>query len=112
MLVTTLAVVLVSATCTSAGCLIQSNGTHSEAVATTIKPCCAAHHRHDASEGQPGDKPCPLCQHTTLLGKTGDTSKLDLNLNLLPSFACLVSLNSEAAITSFHAILVHEGSPP
>ena len=77
-LLTAFAVLLVSVTCTSAGCLLRS-GLPSPAVPSmpssepAAAPCCAAHAlgHSKAADHRSGDDPrCPLCRTTVVIGKS------------------------------------------
>ena len=74
-LLTALAVFLVSATCSSAGCLLQLG---SERPAVTHKSCCAAPQRSPTGQNRlpDGRERCPLCQNPVLIGKTVEKSKV------------------------------------
>ena len=105
--VAALAVFLVGATCTQAGCLIpgqQSSG------AAAVKGCCAAHGTHlkqstpAPSRGE-RSKPCPACQqplfsNTTL---TKNVAHLSLTHTVIPFLApsCPRALNVGSAGTIF-----------
>src|SRR5690348_1546114 len=75
-----LAILLVSATCTSAGCLLQAD---SSPVQTSLlaASCCPAH--APAGEQKPGhtggDGRCPLCHGPVFVGKTAERHAIDLS---------------------------------
>jgi hypothetical protein len=105
--VAALAVFVVGATCTQAGCLIpgqQPSG------AAAVKGCCAAHATHvkqstpTPSRGN-GSKPCPACQqplfsNTTL---TKNVAHLSLTHAVIPFLApsCPQAPNVRSAGTTF-----------
>lgn len=87
LLAVALAVLLVSVTCSSAGCLLQSE-----------LPAGAGHQRHSCCEGYgtgtiavhhktpaDGDGRCPMCHTSVLIGKSVEKSA-KINLNPLAQF--------------------------
>jgi hypothetical protein len=103
-LLTALAVFLVSATCSSAGCLLQLG---SERPAAAHKSCCAAPQRSLTGQNRlpDGRERCPLCQNPLLIGKTVEKSRAP-NLALL-NFA-LVS-HPPVALAPAHGVCAHKG---
>ncbi|HEY2585177.1 MAG TPA: hypothetical protein VGI81_05375 [Tepidisphaeraceae bacterium] len=83
------AVLLVSATCTPAGCVLPIPTADSPVAA---EPACCASHHHPAYASpncptQPkGSDPCPLCRTTLLVGKSVDANQhASPALTLLPT---------------------------
>jgi hypothetical protein len=70
-LLTAFAVLVVSATCTTAGCVLPTP--HVDAPTTALPECCSSHHALPDRPTQPkDDEPCPLCRTILLIGKVID----------------------------------------
>ena len=112
MLITALAVLLVSATCTSAGCLLQSS--MSAAETTPTMACCAGHLNHSGNDGpaHSSDHHCPLCQHTVLLAKAIDHAQHDFSLTILPPSFCALSTPMFSARPAFCSAPPRGGESP
>jgi hypothetical protein len=116
-LLTVVAVVLVSDTCTSAGCLLQVK-TATAASAFPVSACCAVHLTHIGDHG-PGhssdhrsDHRCPLCQHTLVLAKAIDHSRHDFKLTILPWAFCDLPAVAPAASPTYCSFCARGGPPP
>jgi hypothetical protein len=76
-ILTALAVLLVSATCTTAGCVFPALPDISPV--TAERACCAHHHLAHSSPNSPTQpkpgEPCPLCRTTLLVGKSVDPNQ-------------------------------------
>src|SRR5437016_3381840 len=74
-LLSALAVLVVSATCSSAGCVLQLGAAASPAAPEAS--CCAAAHQqqHDSHQAPQRRDTCPLCQNPFLIGKTVDNAQ-------------------------------------
>ena len=72
-ILTAFAVLVVSATCTSAGCVLPTP--HVDAPGASVPACCASHHALPDRPTQPkDDEPCPLCRTILLIGKAIDSN--------------------------------------
>src|SRR5665213_2314802 len=99
-LVTAFAVLLVTFTCTSAGCLLQLNSSHSPA---NVATCCVCHPQ--SGDNHPPAPRCPLCRNSVLLGKAVENNSHNIAVPVLAP--ALVILNSPRASSARH---VHFGS--
>jgi hypothetical protein len=79
-LVIAAAVLLVSVTCTSAGCLLGNESPNAKPV--TVKPACCAHAKtaeqqhHQERSGQENDR-CPLCHGPVFVAKVVKNTAVD-----------------------------------
>jgi hypothetical protein len=106
-LATAFAVLLVSFTCTSAGCLLQLNSSHSQADVAT---CCVCH-------PEPGDNHspahrCPLCRNSVMLGKTVDNNHSDAAIPFLAPTSLIHSSPGALGAQPVHFVPLPADSPP
>ena|SRR5205807_4678073 len=71
-LIAALAVLVVSATCTPAACLLPMGGSH-QAQPKAVKSCCEESEQPaQPTHRVPQDERCPMCQNSVLLGTNVD----------------------------------------
>jgi hypothetical protein len=106
-ILTAIAVLLVSATCTAAGCVLPGSSAASPAAAEP--PCCAKHHPARATPNCPtqpkGSEPCPLCRTTLLVGKSVDSNPhTPAALTLLPTLFLPTIVVADEPCQSFRPV--------
>jgi hypothetical protein len=109
---TAIAVLLVSATCTSAGCLLQFDLAR-EAGGNQPPPCCLAHANH-AGDPSPGhhDGHCPLCRNSVLIGKAVDHAHPNFAHSLLCSAIFSVVTPGQAAVPQAELVANRSATSP
>lgn len=118
-ILTALAVLLVSATCTPAGCVLRGPSEVSPAAsAAAAEPACCASHHHAApasanGPAQPqGSDPCPLCRTTLLVGKSVDHNQhASPALTLLPTLFLPTLATADDQHPSSRAVPTAWGAP-
>jgi len=108
-----LAVFLVSATCTSAGCLLQLPGTKTASHAS----CCADLSRSADGQGHHSDKPtkksCPICGQPLFPASTVSNGTAQVSLFIIAS--PMVAMNTALAVIAPQTQAFHSyasGLPP
>jgi hypothetical protein len=94
--ITALAVLIVSATCSAAGCMLMKPATVQSSMAAHA--CCHARAGSSKSHSD-GNSQCPLCQNSVLINKTVEKNAVDLHAHLAIVFPAMIPWISQADLT-------------